>query len=196
MDANWDSISFLESHSWLQFFIFHITKTLLFCFLWIFDFSSSKIHWRIPKTVIFSSMASLVSTSCSHICPDASFITVNLFSITFWAFCLSLWILLLLPHVLYNFITLLVISPDGSSAPSQYCMCFYSSIASFTHRAHWMAQNFLLLAGSQGNWWLAAKEVLRRDWKIYLSHATPHYLFQVVVESCLDRIFVTRFSFI
>lgn len=40
MDANWNLISFLESHSWLQFFIFHISKTLFSAFSEILSFLS------------------------------------------------------------------------------------------------------------------------------------------------------------
>lgn len=176
MDANRNLISFLESHSWFQFFIFHISKTL-FCFLWSFVFSSSKINQRNLTTVIFSSVASLVSKSSSHTCPDGFFIAVNMFSITFWAFCLSLWILLLPPYVIYNFITLLMISSGGSSASSQGCPCFISSIASFMHRTHEQLKTcfFWQDQGDTGDWQLRRSSGETEE--IYFSQDTPHYLF-------------------
>lgn len=90
MDVNCDSKSFLKSHSWLQFFILPISKTLIFCFLFILDYSSSKVNQKNLTTVIFSAMATSVSTSCPRICPDSFFITVNIFTMIFWSYRLCL----------------------------------------------------------------------------------------------------------
>lgn len=155
MDVNCDSTSFLESHYLLQFFIFPISKTLLFCFLWIFYFSSSKVNQKNLTTVIFTSMASLVSTSCSHICPDSFCITVNIFTMTFWSYCLSLWILLLLQCVTCNFITPVNDQRCWQLSPLSvlHVLLFFHTIIYAQNMLNCSikplaSQNLLLLAGS------------------------------------------------
>lgn len=169
MNISCDSTSFLESHSWLQFFIFPIWNSLLFCFLWIIDFSSSKINQKNLTTEIFSSMASLVSTFCSHICPDSFFITVNIVTVPFWLCCLSLWILLLLQWVTCNFII-----PVKNEQYWQLSLLSVLHVLLLFHTIIYAQnilncsikplalQNLLLLAGSQGNWWVVTKETIRR----------------------------------
>lgn len=168
MDVDSDTTSFLGSYSWLQFFIFPISKTLVFCFLWILDFSCSKVNQKNLTTIIFSAMTSLVSTSCSHICPDSFFIIVNTFTMTFWSYCLSLWILLL-QCVTCNFITSVNDQHCWQLSPLSvlHVLLLFRTIIYAQSMLNCSIkplapQNLLLLEWSWGNWWVATKEILRR----------------------------------